>query len=356
MRTRRLDERLANGLQMRLRQKAEADRTKLMVDKQVALLLRNAGVRDRPAGEIRRIRDYAAGVFGDPRYYPWLYFYTLYRGGFREGWVPPDYFHGVAIDHVNGAYRRICGARTLYHRLLGSDRVPDLLYCVKGRWSAPDGTPVEADAVRDRLFADGPKVVVKLEGSSKGRGVSVETADSFSVEDWTDRGNLTVQRFVRQSDFLAAIYPDAVATIRVNTIKPDIRPARAVGAFLRVGQGRARTVDEVSIDVPVLDATGRLGGFANTLDWRRLPRHPDTGFQFEGATLEGYAAVTEVCASLHERLPQLGFIGWDATIDDRGEVRVLEMNAGAPDVKFMEMSLGPCLQDLKVERYARRAA
>jgi hypothetical protein len=356
MRTRRLDERLANRLQKRLLPKAEADRTKLMVDKQVALLLRNAGVRDLSAAEIGRIRDYAASTFGDVRYYPWLYFYTLYRGEFREGWVPPDYFHGVAIDHVNGGYRRICGARTLYHRLLGTDRVPDLLYCVKGQWSEPDGTPVETSAVRDRLVAAGPTVVVKCEGTAKGKGVSIESADGFSAEDWAGRGNLTVQRFIRQSDFLNAIYPDAVATIRINTIKPDARPARAVGAFLRLGQGKARTVDAISIDVPVLDATGRLGAFANTADWRRLPRHPDTGFGFDGATLEGYAAAAHLCEGLHERLPQLGYIGWDVTIDDGGGVHVLEMNAGFPDVKFLEMSVGPCLTELRVERYARRAA
>jgi hypothetical protein len=44
------------------------------------------------------------------------------------------------------------------------------------------------------------------------------------------------------------------------------------------------------------------------------------------------------------------------TIDDGGGVHVLEMNAGFPDVKFLEMSVGPCLTELRVERYARRAA
>jgi hypothetical protein len=207
MRTRRLDERLAHGVHKRVLAKAGADQTKLQVDKQMALLHRNAGVQDISAAALRRIKSYAAEAFGDVRYYPWLYFYTRYRGEFHEGWIPPDFFHEVAIDSINGPYRRICGARTLYRRLLGSDRVPDLLYCVKGSWSAPDGTPVAAGEVHDRLFADGEKVVVKLEGSAKAHGVAIETADSFSTEACKARGNLTVQRCVRQSDFLASIFP-----------------------------------------------------------------------------------------------------------------------------------------------------
>jgi hypothetical protein len=356
MQTRRLDERLANGLQRRLLAKAEADRTKLQVDRQVALLLRNAGVTDIAPAEVRRIRDYAAATFGDARYYPWLYFYSLYRGAFREGWIPPDFFHGVAIDHLNGAYRRICGARTLYHRLLRSDRVPDLLYCVKGRWTTPDGLPVAPAEVRDRLFAEASRVVVKLEASRKGYGVAVETADSFDAEAWQSRGNLVVQRFVEQSPQLAAIYPDAVATIRINTIMPDAGAPCVAGSYLRLGQQGARTVNAISIDVPVLDADGRLCAWANTVDWQRLPRHPDTGFVFDGATVAGYAAAARACVALHERLPQFGFIGWDVAIDSEGAPQVLEMNIGQPDVKVIEMSVGPCLTALQLERYARRAA
>jgi hypothetical protein len=238
----------------------------------------------------------------------------------------------------------------------GLDRVPDLLYCVKGGWTTPDGTPVPPAEVRDRLFAEAPRVVVKLEASRKGYGVAVETADSFDAEAWAARGNLVVQRFVEQSPELAAIYPDAVATIRINTILPETGPARVAGSFLRLGQQGARTVDATSIDVPVLDADGRLCAWANTVDWHRLPRHPDTGFVFDGATIAGYPAAARACVELHERLPQFGYIGWDVAIDAAGLAQVLEMNIGQPDVKVIEMSVGPCLTALNLERYARGAA
>ena len=354
MQTRRFDERLARNVANRARAMAAADRTKQMVDREAALLFRNAGVQEVSDRTLRRIKDYAADAFGDERYYPWLYFYTLYRGDFHEGWVPQDFFQDVALDRVNGPYRRICGARTLYKRLLGSDRVPDLLYCVKGQWTCPDGVPVDAAEVRDRLFTANRKVVVKLEGSAKGIGVTVETADSFSTEACARRGNLTVQRYVQQSDSLAAIYPDAVATFRVNTIKPGAEPATCVGTFLRIGRDKAVVVDAMSIDVPVLDPSGLLGPFATARDWHRLPSHPDTGFVFDGASVEGCSAAVAACEALHERLPQLGFIGWDATVDAAGEVHILEMNAGRPAIRFMEISLGPCLKNLNVERYARQ--
>lgn len=355
MQIRRLDERLAHNLYKRVHSRADADRTKLVVDRQIALL-RKAGAREVPAATLRRVKDYAADVFGTVGYYPWLYLYTMYRGEFHEGWVPLDYFRDVALERINGPYRHLCFARTLYHRLLGSDRIPDLMYCVKSRWTLPDGTPVEPSEVRDRVFSHTPKVVVKAEGSATGKGVTIETADSFSPEALAARGNLTVQRYVQQSDVLASIYPGAVTTIRLCTIKPDAAPARAVGAFLRIGSDGARVVDGGAMDVPILGPSGQLGPVATTVDLRRLPRHPDTGFVFKGARLDGYDDAERLCEALHERLPQFGFIGWDATIDDTGRAQVLEMNAGRPGIRFLEMGLGPCLQDLRVERYARHYA
>lgn len=353
MGTRRIADRLARTLHKATARRAEADRIRQQVDRYMAKLLRNPDVSPVPAAEVRRIRDYAATAFGDPDYHPWLCFYTAYRGSFHEGWVPPDYFRKVGADAVNGAYRRICGARTLYRRLPASDHVPDLLYCVKGAWSTPDGAPVAPAEVKALLFAATDRVVVKREASARGSGVSIETRESFAVEAIDPAGSFVVQRFVRQSPGLAAISPSAVATIRINTIRPDAAPARAVASFLRVGHGGQQAVTDTSLDVPVVSAEGRLAAFANaSADWSRKRAHPETGFVFDGAVIAGFPEAVAVCEALHERLPQLGLIGWDVTIGDNGAVAVLEMNAGQPDVKFIEMALGPCLTAFRLGRAA----
>jgi phytoene dehydrogenase-like protein len=135
-----------------------------------------------------------------------------------------------------------------------------------------------------------------------------------------------------------------------------LRCCTAYRWFLDRVDGAALAPLQDRLDVPVLDADGRLCAWANTVDWQRLPRHPDTGFVFDGATVAGYAAAARACVALHERLPQFGFIGWDVAIDSEGAPQVLEMNIGQPDVKVIEMSVGPSLTALQLERYARRAA
>ena len=353
MRTRELADRLARKLNDATARRAEAARTRHEVDRRMAKLLRNPDVAPVAPAEVRRIRDYAATRFGDPDYATWLCFYTAYRGAFLEGWVPPDFFRRHGIEAVNGAYRRICGARTLYRRLFQSDHVPDLLYCVKGTWSTPEGEPVDRAEVAGRLFAENDRVVVKREASRRGDGVRIETRASFDVDAIDTGDNFVVQRFVRQHPAFDPLSPEAVATIRINTIRPGPAPAKAVAGFLRLGHGGQTAVTAMSLDVPIVSADGRLGPFANTpADWSRKRVHPETGFVFDGAVVEGYPEACRVCEALHERLPQLGLIGWDVTIDEAGGVAVFEMNAGQPDIKFLEMSVGPCLTAFGLEKRA----
>ena len=194
---------------------------------------------------------------------------------------------------------------------------------------------------------------VKTEGSARGKGISVETRESFRPEAYADGGNLAVQRFIRQADFFDAMFPRAVATIRVTTGKLRAAPARTLACYLKLGLGADRTVNERALRVPILDRSGRLGEFGSDWSWRRHRRHPDTGFGFEGAAIPGFERALATCEELHDRLPQLRLIGWDATFAADGQVEIMELNAGQPGTRFLEMSVGPFLTPFHLERLAR---
>ena len=42
-------------------------------------------------------------------------------------------------------------------------------------------------------------------------------------------------------------------------------------------------------------------------------------------------------------------IGWDVTLDDQENLRVMEWNAGHNGIKFTEATQGPCFSDLRRE-------
>lgn len=325
------------------------------VDRHMRKLLANGGRKPLPAAEVRRIRDYARATFGSEAHFPWLHFYAVYRGGFVEGWVPEDFVQGVAMPFLNGAYHKLCQARTLQWRLLGAESLPDLAHFVGGEWRDLDGALIPRDRVRDLFFADEQRVCLKTEQSIWGKGVSFATPETFDLAVIEAQGNLVVQRAIRQGEWFARIFPGAVTTLRVATGK--LRGARPhlVGAFLRVPHGAAQNVDGNAYDLPILDAEGRLSSFALRQDWSRLSAHPDTGFRFEGEAVPDFAGAVAHCLALHDRLPQMGFIGWDVVLDETGRVQVMEFNTAHPETRLLEMSVGPCLVPFRLEQYRGRA-
>lgn len=327
-------------------------RTRLDVERHLADLLRNTDAQPLAPRQAARIRTYAREALGGAEYAPWLEFFTVYRGAFHEGWIPENYFQLVAIPQINGEYHKVCFARTLQRRLLGDPALPDLLHFVSGDWLDLDGGLVPRAEVRARLFADAPEVCLKTEHSLLGRGVSFASAQDFDLDRVERLGNLVAQRVIRQHPFFDRLSPRAVATLRIVTGKlPGERP-RLLGGFLRVSGGAARAIDAESIEIAILDGCGALEAFGVGVEWRRLSRHPETGAPFAGATAPRYDRMVAKCLELHARLPQFGYVGWDATLDPDERPWILEFNTGRPSHNFLEMSVGPCLRAFHLERFA----
>lgn len=344
--------RLVNRTRDRSRAKAFQLWVKGDVDRHMARLIAAGDVRPLPDPEVRRIREYAHEVFGSAAYFPWLHFYSVWNGRFREGWVPEDYFQAVAIPFINGAYHKICQARSLQRRLIGDDpSMPDIAYFVGGEWFDLTGARVGRGCVPSMLFGDANEVCIKAEQTIWGRGVSFETREGFDIDRVERQGNFVVQRLIRQAEWFDPLSPAAVATIRVATGKVSGRPPHAVGAFIRLGFGSERAIGKASIEVPILDTSGVLAPYAVNVDWRRYPRHPETGKSFDGLVIPEYDRIVAHCLALHDRLPQLGFVGWDVVVDRDGAVRVMEFNTAHPETRLIEMVTGPCFREFGLKRY-----
>jgi hypothetical protein len=332
--------------------KGLAVRTRADVGRHMADLLRNGGRRPLGARARARVQDYARCTLGSADFAPWLEFYTVYRGAFHEGWIPENFFQLVAIPAINGPYHKLCFARSLQRRLLGDPALPDLIHFVGGDWRDLEGEPVPRCEVKARLFADAGEICLKTDQSLLGRGVSFVCADDFDLAAVERLGDLVVQRAVRQHPALARFSPQAVATLRIATGRPAGGAPQLLGAYLRVGVGASRAVDAHSIEIAILDGCGTLDAAGVGDAWRMHDRHPDTGAAFAGAAAPGFPAMAAKCLDLHaRRLPQFGYVGWDATLDADGAVRILEFNTGRPSHRFLEMSVGPCLRALDLERF-----
>ena len=297
------------------------------------------------------IRDYSRDVFGSDVFAPWLRVYTAWRGRFLEGWMPDNYFGYNVLPAIQGAYRGLSDLRCLQAPFFGTDPFPDLLYFANGRWITPSNHRVlMPEEVAPHIFADHEAVFVKLDISFRGRGVHRFTRETFDPDAVAAMGNGVVQAPIRQAAFFDELMPDNVATVRVMTLRHELAPARKYCAYLRLGRRGAPIVLESTVKVPFAGDDGLLADEGLVGAWERIRAHPDTGTAFEGRTIPHFAELVATCERLHDRLPHIPLIGWDATIDHEGRPRIMEWNTGHPGISFLEASMGPNFAGLGWER------
>ncbi|WP_171909919.1 sugar-transfer associated ATP-grasp domain-containing protein [Aquisalimonas asiatica] len=292
------------------------------------------------------VRAYAKDVLGSLRYTPWLYVFTAYRGEFKEGWIPPD-FYRETLPLINTGYRQVANAKTLSSRVLSTSAIPDEVYLLGGRWFDKTLQELGRADVEDKLLNSGGKYFVKMEESSGGKNVFLFDPMKMTVAGLEGVGNFVVQRGVDQHQFFDQFSPGSLGTIRILTGIPRASKPRCLEVHLRVGrEGHQIYTAAGGIMIPVDKDTGVLGEYASDRYWKFCTRHPDTGASFFGKKIPNLENAVSLCEELHNKVSQFAIIGWDVAIDRDGETKVLEWNARDPGIKFCEPALGPCFREM----------
>lgn len=137
-----------------------------------------------------------------------------------------------------------------------------------------------------------------------------------------------LQEPVRNHEELAQLAPWAANTVRVQTIITGAGTVVVQAAVLRLGR-RGGMVDNYSVgglSVPVDIATAALGRGILPGSTVRLTHHPDTGLEFTGRQVPGWAETVDLCLRTARLFPGLRSLGWDVVITGSGPV-LLEGNA-----------------------------
>jgi hypothetical protein len=301
----------------------------------------------------RRIRSYAREVLGSASYAPWIRVFARYQERFAEGWIPEDFFARRVLPGLAGKRRSIGRRRTTMRRFLDTDRIPDLAYRINGRWFDTAYRMLGEDQLEELVFADQAEVYVKQEGLWQGLSVWRAGPEDFSTTIATLTRDAVVQRPVVQHPFFDAIYPGAVATLRIATILLDSDGPSYRGCRLRVaGSGDRWVRSQNQIAVPVGTAEGHLTAEGHDKEWRPFTHHPETGFRFDGATIPHFRDAVQSCLDLHARLPHEHVIGWDVAITPSGDSEIMEVNAGHIGINHFEATVGPIFLGCGFERFA----
>jgi hypothetical protein len=164
----------------------------------------------------------------------------------------------------------------------------------------------------------------------------------FKEFDFKTAGNFVIQAPIFQHHLLEEFSPGSVATLRITTVKALGQPAKNKLCGLRIGRmGMDFIYTKDCIRVPIRIENGHFFQTATSSDWTILEKHPDTGAIFDGKSIPNFHQAVSLCETLHDKNPHFQLIGWDATIDQDGKVKLMEWNLDEPGIVFSEAATGP---------------
>lgn len=153
--------------------------------------------------------------------------------------------------------------------------------------------------------------------------------------------NFVIQERIQPCEQLRQLAPSCVSTIRLITYLAKDRVFHAQ-LVLRVGTGKS-AVDNIhagGLCIGVRD-DGQLKKRAYRLGYgdrcEIFEAHPDSGLRFSEITLPKIPEMIEAAHRLHSRIPQLGIISWDFTVDREENVVLIEVNCKDQSVWFPQI-------------------
>lgn len=178
--------------------------------------------------------------------------------------------------------------------------------------------------------------------SGHGRGVRKIEKAMYQEALHTWKKDFVVQKVLRQHPFFASYNSSSVNIVRITTLNLH-GEVMVLGAVLRIGPPGS-FCDLVSSGgsnplVIGLDEKGQLGDKAVDVEAIKV-YHDVFGKEISGA-IPAFGEMVSKVLSLHEKLPKCKLIGWDMTVDEKGEIVCVEYNPQVPGVIQTQLADGP---------------
>ena len=300
---------------------------------------------------IKLCNEYAIEILGHKKYAYWLYVYSAIAGGFKEGWIPDRYFKDVVIPKIDGDYRALGKHKSLNNFFFNHNSFPDLASQMNGVFFNKNYKHVSPIDLKNLLFKEVDDIVFKEDSSMRGRGIHFFNRKNFDITKIKKLGNGIFQRKIDQHDLFKKFTDNSVATLRITTVTNNLGEASARASYLRLGSGSETYLQsESNIRIPIDIKSGDFSEIAYLANWRAISEYPISKLSFKGNTIPLFNQCIELVLDLHTKVPFIGLIGWDVTIDANDNIMIMEWNSGHTGITLTEATQGPCFADLGWEK------
>ena len=292
------------------------------------------------ASEIEKIDAFYSSNFGKKIRYEWHKLYKAYTGNFDERFLPDYLYSGYIEPKWNSTAFAIALSDKNLQSLIFFDvngvRIPQThVKCINGMLFDGESHEISTDIAADLLCGVRDVVIKKTVDTDSGKDVSIhcfETGKDIITGKTIEEimkilpDNYVIQEKVRPLKEIADIYDASINTFRVITYIWNSE-FHVAPIAMRLGRNGSR-VDNIhagGLMVAVHD-NGTIGPIAYSVQGDRFDKHPDTGTIFKNIQFDFVDRLKETAISLHMKIPELGIVSWDLTVDSNGEIVLIEAN------------------------------
>ena len=279
--------------------------------------------------------------------------YLTVNGEFNPLIFPEDLFRTKYEAKLNDQYwANVCFEKAYFERFLPDVRFPrTILRSVEGFLYDEHFNVISHSGGR-AFLSRYKEVVYKPSDAWCGQGIALLKPEDVDLE---GPGNFIIQERIRQHIVLKSLNESSVNIIRIITLLKG-QEVIMLSAALRIGgkgefTDNASTPDGLGMIVIGIDENGclRENGYYSCA----LPTKSNhDGLLFKGIQIPRFLEMIEIAKKNHPLIPKIRFIGWDFTIDENGEIIVMEINPKFPGVFYYQLANGPLFGDRTKEIYS----
>lgn len=248
--------------------------------------------------------------------------------------------------------------KNLYRSLLTGFNIPNrVAECYNGVYYLPEKDDAEitySEFVESLRNVNGCLIKPSVE-TSGGQGIcsfdvidGIEQHSKLSVVDLLKKygRNFCIERKVYECDNLQQLNPTSCNTLRVHTMRDrQEQRVRFLSSYVRIGK-MGEVVDNMhsgGVGARIYD-DGFLRNAVSCYPYK-IYDTTESGVKLNGYKIENFDKIVETCIMAHSRLPMFDLMGWDVTIDKKGNVVIIEYNPN-PDIRIEQAIFGDtCLLD-----------
>lgn len=293
-------------------------------------------------------KKYSIPLNPDYRNYRLLYHVN---GMFSEKYISNDLFRSIIEPRLNSRKFKFAWAdKNMADKIIPKEfTARTILHNMNGQYYDHLYNPISIETAFGILEKERDYVIKKAIETASGKGVfHITNADEMrKAIDLMKGSDFIVQERINQHPQLKFFNETSVNIVRVITLCLADRSPVVLSGTLRVGakgyftdnfideKYRGMTVVGVKHNGQLMDKAYFASGERNR-EFEKLIAEKE---------IPDYSKMCELVIKLHKSLPYFGIVGWDVTIDDHSNIKILEYNINAIGILYYQYAHGALFGD-----------